>query len=763
MVDPIDAEIARLEAEIQGLAASTTTTTEPPAPAKTLRKLAPQRDYVVANESFALRDMTAPQQQTPNMIQSSSLLSYDEITVDTQEFAAASVQQPSLLGPLDGGNARQNHTPAHLLYPSHPADTRNEDGVAPPASSTTATTGPLDSFLTASGRSKPDDGATKPVEQARTKQVKKKVSVRKVRKKRPTSTPSSSSLNSEAARLQAEIDKMEAELAAAAAVAPANEESVASPNTAEATSTRPPPPAVQPPPAPRQPVTATRGTAVETKPSSRATPKPSPSERELEEMQRIEAEIAMLEGQIAGGGGSSSSSTSTPTQPSPAATSRPSHPAPKPSGNSLVSAPKEEASAEEDQPPAPPVNPMMGLLGALQQAANDRTQRLDETDGKLLMQDVAPEVEEISKGPMQLSTSMAEMISQRAAARDKRLADGGEKRMRKVEIKEKDEYKKEFSDIMSEAASMGRLTRLNEHVVEAVAQEKTREQEWKSNGLLAIQWRSNHMAVIHEAANVGNQCKMPEEIVSNCPEEEQHMDWEDAQHISERKRQLLEVNSTVGEGQQKVDKLLNYLKDEQETEHLLIKPMDAYANVEEVKLPRRAPPKVDPTRNAERLSKMKQEAIRSGRPMIDISVSVAEKAWERRARLDRPGAMPKIVEKCDCPYCENASPFQTAAYRKREIARRHGLHEEEEEAPAPQPTHDEIERKRQERRQKREESRRLQMQKEPSQAARPVEPAVQPAPPAVTEAQLSAVETKAPAPIEVTAPPEAACCSCAIM
>ena len=65
--------------------------------------------------------------------------------------------------------------------------------------------------------------------------------------------------------------------------------------------------------------------------------------------------------------------------------------------------------------------------------------------------------------------SMAEMISSRAAAREKRLADGGEKRMRKVEIKEKDEYKKDFSNIVTEAASMGRLTRLNEHVVEATA------------------------------------------------------------------------------------------------------------------------------------------------------------------------------------------------------------------------------------------------------------------------------------------------------
>ena len=47
---------------------------------------------------------------------------------------------------------------------------------------------------------------------------------------------------------------------------------------------------------------------------------------------------------------------------------------------------------------------------------------------------------------------------------------------------------------------MGRLTRLNEHVVESVAVEKTPEEEWRSNGLLSIQWRSNHMAVIKDLA-----------------------------------------------------------------------------------------------------------------------------------------------------------------------------------------------------------------------------------------------------------------------
>jgi hypothetical protein len=327
--------------------------------------------------------------------------------------------------------------------------------------------------------------------------------------------------------------------------------------------------------------------------------------------------------------------------------------------------------AAEPAPASPPPRPpMFNLLGAIQQAATQRVERLEETGGTLIMQDIAPEVQAVESGPRQLSTSMAEMISSRAAARDKRLAEGGEKRMRKVVIKERDEYKTDFSNIVTDAAAMGRLTRLNEYTVEAVAQEKTPMQEWKSNGLLAIQWRSNHMSVIHEAAALGNEVKMPEHVVSNVAEEEPE-EWDpDAlgKPISARMRQLLELSTTVGEGQQKVDKLVLGRKEEQgKPDSLLIKPMQAYSNIEDVKLPRQSAPKIDPKRNAEKLNKQLKEAVlKGGKPMTDVSASVAEIAWARRARLDRPGSLPKVREVCPCPYCGTASPYQTFAYREQD-------------------------------------------------------------------------------------------------
>jgi hypothetical protein len=373
-------------------------------------------------------------------------------------------------------------------------------------------------------------------------------------------------------------------------------------------------------------------------------------------------------------------------------------------------------SDQNDVTPRPP--PMFNLLGAIENAATKRVQRLEETGGELIMQDIAPEVEaKPSKNP-QLSTSMAEMISQRAASRDKRLADGGEKKMRKVVIKEKDEYKKDFSNIVGDAAMMGRLTRLNEYTVEAVAQPKKPEEEWKSNGLLAIQWKSAHMSVIHDAAAAGNAFKMPEEVVTNFPDEDDATIHDEAinQKFSDRMKKLILLDEKVGEGMRKVDSLYDGLKEQKpKLNSLLIKPMQSYSSVEDVQLPRKSAPKINPAKNAEKLSKMKREALQSGRPMIDISSHAAELAWERRARLDRPGSRPKVKETCPCPYCKSASPYQTYAYRELELQQKeHTLQHRQAQRLLQQPAREaaapQQEMERQERQRAREARRKLQQE-----------------------------------------------------
>lgn len=331
----------------------------------------------------------------------------------------------------------------------------------------------------------------------------------------------------------------------------------------------------------------------------------------------------------------------------------------------------EEEIIEDDEPviaAAPTMVPKNNLISSIAQAATSREQRLEENGGRLQMKEYEPEVAEQQRGPQQLSFSMAEMVTKKALARDKRLAEGGEKKMTKV--KEKEEYKKDFSHICMEAASLGRLTRLSEHTIEAVAGEKTPEQAWRSQGLLAIQWRSNHMSVIHEAANYGNMIKMPEKVVSTCPEDQVDYDLEEIakeKALSPRMRQLLQLTEEVGRGQHKVDSLVMGRKEENAGgPSLLVKPMVCYASIDDVRLPKSLPPKIDPEKAKERLSKMAQEAHQSGKPLLAISNDVAERAWERRTRLDRPGSLPKVREHCDCPYCIDPSPYQTFAYKELE-------------------------------------------------------------------------------------------------
>jgi hypothetical protein len=450
---------------------------------------------------------------------------------------------------------------------------------------------------------------------------------------------------------------------------------------------------------------------------------------------------------------------SQPDQPTLAYRTKP----PAPAAAARHNDKNEDRNSEQPPPPANPFAAMAGLLGAIASAATDRERRLADGEPAKMTIVAAPVVDPRAAAP-QLSTSLAEMVSARAAARDNRLAQGGEKRM--TVLQPKAEIKKTFAEIVAEAASMGRLTRLDEHVVVAIAGEKTIEEEWKSKGLLAIQWqRSNHMAVIHEAARVGNEVKMTEQVVSNVIDEETDDDLMGAfatKPVSERKRQLLEASSTIGEGQAKVDKLIMYRKEEQPKDHLLIKPMEAYGNKrDKVVLPRAAPPRVDPVRNAQKLDKYKRELLVSGRPMVDISNLVAERAWERRARLDRPGSMPKMVEKCQCPFCQSASPYQTFAYREL-FKNRHEIAAQKEVERV------EMERLREERRRQREEKRRLEQEVAEAEAAiaaaktaattrkpLPDQQQLEQAPTAVPDAVMMLPLTDA-----VATPP---CCACTIM
>ena len=329
-------------------------------------------------------------------------------------------------------------------------------------------------------------------------------------------------------------------------------------------------------------------------------------------------------------------------------------------------------SSPEDNAPRP--MPMKGgsLLGDIASAANARAERLGDDNAELRMKEVVPEIEAPVR-PMD-AFDLTAMVSKKARERETRLQAGGEKKM--TPIKSKTEYKQDFKSIVLEAAQLGRLTRLNEHVVEAVALEKTQQEEWRSKGLLAIQWRNQAMAVIHEAARAGQASKLPEKIVSNCAEEEQDPEYDEhnatQKRISDRMKQLLELSTEVGTGQHKVDSLIMGRKEEKALDgrDKVVRSMDYYADAHDVKLPRRKAPKIDPAKEYEKITAKFKGTYRQDKPLSNISNEVAERAWSRRTRLDRPGSMPRVTEICNCPYCLDPSPYQTHAYKQKDLERK---------------------------------------------------------------------------------------------
>lgn len=332
-----------------------------------------------------------------------------------------------------------------------------------------------------------------------------------------------------------------------------------------------------------------------------------------------------------------------------------------------AAAEQDEFASDDAAPAARPALrlPQLNLMESIVKKAAAREQRLEDTGGELIMQDIAPEVAEQRQTTPQLAFSMAELVSKKARERDERIHEqGGELKI--TILKPKEEYKQEFKSIVVEAAELGRLTKLNEYIVESVAVEKTPEQEWRSNGLIAIQWRSNHMAVIQQAAAFGAATKLPEKVVSNFPDEEQQENWDDAvdedQPMTPAQLQLMKLNSKAGTGQLKIDNVVMNRKEVAASKGL-VRPMYMYEQIDELILPKRELPKIDTRRARERYLQKQKYAAEQHRPLTDVSNEVAAKAWERRARLDRPNVLPKVTEGCKCAYCISPSPYQTYAYK----------------------------------------------------------------------------------------------------
>jgi hypothetical protein len=97
-------------------------------------------------------------------------------------------------------------------------------------------------------------------------------------------------------------------------------------------------------------------------------------------------------------------------------------------------------------------------------------------------------------------------------------------------------------------------------------------------------------------------------------------------------------------------------KRENEWEDVHLEEEVHYENLDEVDLPTDDIP----------VYKLPTTRPMSEREMMDaISQAVAESAWERRYRLERPHAQQRIKMHCNCKYCKHPNTYQTLAYRKK--------------------------------------------------------------------------------------------------
>ncbi|KAG7347723.1 hypothetical protein IV203_016428 [Nitzschia inconspicua] len=235
-----------------------------------------------------------------------------------------------------------------------------------------------------------------------------------------------------------------------------------------------------------------------------------------------------------------------------------------------------------------------------------------------------------------------------------------EMRSRKVP----EEHRKKFVPSSLEASEIGRFTRLKEYVVEAYG---TKQQEIKPQ-LPSEIWKhgkervclpkvedaiaSKTFTIFTEAAALGRIKALKPQVVTNYDPLsdltlEQEVDIDD-----ENKHKVMRTN---------------YLTDVYVQDHRQNKKDDLwvdadlrednirYESLDEVQLPVEDCPVVRPV-----VKKL------TGREIQDaIAQAVAESAWERRYRLERPRAEQRITRNCRCKYCGTANPFQTRAYRKR--------------------------------------------------------------------------------------------------
>lgn len=227
------------------------------------------------------------------------------------------------------------------------------------------------------------------------------------------------------------------------------------------------------------------------------------------------------------------------------------------------------------------------------------------------------------------------------------------------------EHKQRFVSIAETVASLGRLNKLDEVIVEGTGQASAinkEEKAWQPTAAPIVFHRSRSLRISTEAAAMGRVMRLPEIIVANYEEQSA------AGKFFEDESKKVSIDDMVDENGHKIFRTSVLVPlHEQDTRQASMSRdwnLDLLENVDEndtitlenVQLPTTRIPRFHkPSSNSKTLTRREiHDAIARG---------VAEGAWDRRYRLDRPQKQLRITSICRCRYCQNPNPFQTHAYK----------------------------------------------------------------------------------------------------
>lgn len=229
-----------------------------------------------------------------------------------------------------------------------------------------------------------------------------------------------------------------------------------------------------------------------------------------------------------------------------------------------------------------------------------------------------------------------------------------------------EEHKKEYKPIMNEAAEIGLRVRLPEKILEAYGtpkpdpKDKDKSIAWTPGGRVGMpvitNKRSKEQRIVVEAAALGKIRRLKPHIVYN------YDPTHDEEEESQEEVEIDDILDEHGAKDMRTRHLTNYhvrhLKQEKKDDFWDPDEDVHYKRLEDVSLPTEVLPVYQP-KNAKPISRIEF--------MDAVSRGVAESAWDRRYRLDRPNRELRVTNRCTCKYCKTANPYQTNAYRKRHL------------------------------------------------------------------------------------------------